>query len=165
MIVALCGMMGCGKTTVSKIIAQKYGVPFVDTDEVIVSRYGSINGIFDNYGEEYFRNIEEQVIAEVCNKKGDLIVSLGGGAVLRKQNVLTLKICGKIVYLRTKVENLVKRLENSTERPLLRGTMPDRISQILAQRASIYENSADRVIDTDGLTPSEIATIIGEALL
>ena len=165
MIVSLCGMMGCGKSTVSKIISQKYNVKLVDIDEVIVTRYGAISDIFDRYGEEHFRNIEQSVIAEVCEEKGDYIVALGGGAVLREQNVINLKRSGKIVYLRANEENLVKRLENSTERPLLRGTMRDRVSQILTQRAPVYEKAADEIIDTDGLTPDKIATIIGEALL
>lgn len=163
--IALCGMMGCGKSTVAKILSQKLNLPLIDTDEIIVSRYGAISDIFDSKGEEFFRDLESQTIAKVCAKKGDCIIALGGGAVLREQNVRNLKSCGKIFFLRTKEENLVKRLENSNDRPLLRGTMRDIIAQILSKRTPIYEKAADEIIDTDGLTPNEIAEVIGEKLL
>ncbi len=160
--IALCGMMGCGKTTVAKILAENINAELVDTDEIIVNRYGVISDIFEKYGEEYFRNIEEEVVAEVSAKDGNFVIALGGGAVLRGQNVSNLKRYGKIVYLRTEVENLTKRLENSTDRPLLQGIMCDVIGQILQKRASVYEKAADEIIDTDGLTPNEIAIKIGE---
>lgn len=165
MSVALCGMMGCGKTTVAKIIAQQFNVPLIDTDEIIVRRFGSISDIFAEKGEEYFRRLECAVIAETCLDDAQKVIALGGGAVLKAENVRNLKRYAKIVFLRTKEENLVKRLANSNERPLLQGTMRDRISQILQERKPIYENSADEIIDTDNLKPEEIARIIGEKFL
>lgn len=165
MSVALCGMMGCGKTTVAKIIAQKYGVQLIDTDEIIVRRFGPISDIFAEKGEEYFRRLESAVIAEICVDASQKVVALGGGAVLEDENVRNLKKCGKIVFLRTEEQNLAKRLENSTDRPLLQGTMRDKIRQILLKRTPIYENAADYIIDTDGLTPEETAKIIGEKFL
>lgn len=160
--IALCGMMGCGKTTVAKILAEKLNATLIDTDEIIVSRYGVISDIFEKYGEEYFRNLEEEVIAEVSAKDGNFVIALGGGAVLREQNVSNIKRFGQIVYLRTKVENLTKRLKNGTGRPLLQGTMCDIIGQILQKRAPIYEQVADKILDTDGLTPNEVAIKIRE---
>lgn len=163
--IALSGIMGCGKTTVAKILAEKFNLPLKDTDEIIVNRYGKISDIFAQKGEEYFRKIESEVISEISSKDGNFVIALGGGAVLSESNVHNLKRYGKIVYLRTKEENLVKRLEKTSDRPLLQGTMRDRISQILSVRAHIYENSADFVIDTDGLSPREIAIKIGEMIL
>ncbi len=163
--IALCGMMGCGKTTVAKILAEKFNKSLKDTDEIIVGRYGTIADIFAQKGEEYFRKIEAEVIAEISSKDGNFVIALGGGAVLREENVRNLKRYGKIVYLRTEEENLVKRLEKTTDRPLLQGTMRDRISQIMRFRAPIYENAADFVIDTDGLSPQKIAIKIGEIIL
>lgn len=163
--IALCGMMGCGKTTVAAVLAEKYNLPLKDTDEIIVNRYGEISDIFARKGEDYFRKLESEVIAEICEKDGNFVIALGGGAVLSNKNVCNLKRYGKIVYLRTKEENLVKRLKKTSDRPLLQGTMRDRISQILSVRAPIYENAADFVIDTDGLSPQEIAIKIGEMIL
>ena len=158
--IALCGMMGCGKSTVAKILSEKYNFKLIDTDEIIVKKYGVISDIFDKMGEEYFRKIEAQVISRFCTSDSKAVIALGGGAVLREENVNNLKANGKIVYLRTEGANLAKRLKNTTDRPLLRGTMCDIIDEILAKRAPIYENVADLIVDTDGLLPEEVAEAI-----
>lgn len=163
--IALCGMMGSGKTTIAKILSEKYGLRLIDTDAIIVKKHGAISEIFAKNGEQYFRDLETKVIEEFCSECGNLIIALGGGAILKEANVKILKSSGKIVYLRTKEENLLKRLQNSTDRPLLNGTMSDIISKILRERSPIYENAADKIIDTDGLPPEKIADIIAEALL
>ena len=105
--IALSGMMGCGKTTVARILAEKFNLPLKDTDEIIVERYGVIADIFAEKGEEYFRKIEAEVIAEISEKDGNFVFALGGGAVLSEENVRNLNRHGNIVYFRTKEENLV----------------------------------------------------------
>lgn len=155
--VVLCGMMGCGKTAVSKAYSQLYGVEMVDTDAVIVERHGEISAIFATYGEEQFRNIETSVTKEVASSFNNAVISLGGGCVLRSENVEALKQSGKIFYLRTKAETIIKRLKGDSTRPLLQGDLEERVNSILAKRSSIYESVADVIIDTDGLTPEEIA--------
>lgn len=157
--VVLCGMMGCGKTAVAAAYSALYGVTAVDTDAVIVSRYGEINAIFREHGEEYFRDLETAVCKEVAQESG-IIISLGGGCVLRSENVLALKRTGKIFYLRTLADTLISRLKGDTTRPLLQGGLEERVNRILSERAAVYEGAADCVIDTDGLTPEEIAKII-----
>lgn len=162
--IVLCGMMGCGKTTVAASLAKR-GYNVVDTDALIEERYGDISGIFDSYGEEYFRDIESRVVAEAAQKYGDAVISLGGGCVLREANVRNLKSAGKIFYLRTTAETLVKRLKGDRSRPLLKGGLEEKVNTILSARAKIYESVADAVIDTDGLTPDEIAIKIEESVI
>ena len=162
--IVLCGMMGCGKTTVAAELG-KSGYSVVDTDAVIVERYGEINKIFDNRGEEYFRDIESLVTAQVAKNYGNAVISLGGGCVLRAQNVKNLKESGKIFYLRASAQTIISRLEGDTTRPLLRGGLEERVNSVLSARANIYEGAADFIIDTDGKTPQEIANTIREKIL
>ncbi|MGN0804223.1 MAG: shikimate kinase [Candidatus Coproplasma sp.] len=163
--VVLCGMMGSGKTAVASAFADLYGVQIVDTDAVIVSRYGEINAIFANHGEEYFRNIESEVCKEVSMQYSNAVISLGGGAVLRAQNVQNLKKTGKIIYLKAKAQTIIERLQGDTTRPLLKGGLEEKVNSILANRSAIYEGVADVVIETDSLTPEQIAKVIKEELL
>jgi shikimate kinase len=155
-------MMGCGKSTVAEALSKKYNLKKVDTDEIIVERYGCINDIFANFGEEHFRNIESDVTKEVSEKFNDAVISLGGGCVLRPVNVTNLKKSGKIIFLRTDIETLVKRLEGDDTRPLLKGGARQKLTTLLPLRTPIYEGVADYIIDTDGLLPEEIATKIME---
>ncbi len=157
----LCGMMGCGKTTVGRKIAEITSRRCLDTDDLIVERHGKITDIFARYGEEYFREIERETVREVAQKDG-LIVSTGGGVVLKAENVARLRENGKIVYLRAKKETLEERLKADKERPLLqsKNSLSDRLAGLLKARASVYESVADYVVDVDGKTPDEIATEI-----
>lgn len=161
--IVLCGMMGCGKSTVAAEFA-KLGHEAVDTDALIVCRFGAIDALFKERGEEYFRDIESETVAEVAKNYNGAVISLGGGCVLREQNVNNLKATGKIFYLRAKPETLIERLRGDTTRPLLAGNIEERVRTILYVRAEIYEKAADYIIDTDGLTPLQIAEEIEEKL-
>lgn len=162
--IVLCGMMGCGKTTVAAVLSDKYGLPKIDTDEEIVKRYGAIDKIFSEFGEAKFRDIEEQVTREISEAYSDAVISLGGGCVLRNSNVENLKKAGKIFYLKASAETLIQRLKGDTTRPLLKGDLEERVNSILRVRSSIYGGVSDFVIETDGLTPEEIAIKIMEKL-
>ena len=159
----LCGMMGCGKTTVAREL-EKRGMPAVDTDAEIVKEYGEIDGIFKNFGEEYFRDIESEVTRSAARRCVRSVISLGGGCVLRKSNVEELKRTGRIFYLRTSPEVIIQRLKNDGTRPLLQGGLKEKVNGILAARSAIYESVADIIIDTDNLTPAQVADIIEESL-
>lgn len=159
--IVLCGMMGCGKTTVAALL-EKYGYTVVDTDSVIVERYGSIADLFAKRGEEYFREIETRITAEIAKNYSDAVISTGGGCVLRKENVKNLKAGGKIIYLRARAETLIKRLQGDASRPLLQGGLEERVNGILNARAAVYERVADYIIDTDELTALQIAEKIRE---
>lgn len=163
--IVLCGMMGCGKSAVAAAYSGLYGVQSVDTDGVIVQRHGEINAIFKELGEQAFRDIETSVCKELASSLNGWVIALGGGCVLREENVAALKTTGKIFYLRTQAETIIKRLRGDKTRPLLHGDLEERVNTILAQRAHVYEGVADCVIDTDGLTPQEIAKKIREYVL
>ncbi len=149
--IILIGMPACGKTTV----ASAYGEKVYDTDAYIESIYGRISDIFANYGEDYFRKLETEAIKSICANDG-CIISTGGGAVLCEENVHLFKQSGKIVYLRTKIETLLKRLVGDTSRPLLLGNRAERLAKLYTERTPIYERVADIIVDTDGLTPEEV---------
>lgn len=162
--IILAGMPGCGKSTVARILGKKLNFRVVDTDELIVEKYGVISEIFEKFGEECFRNFETQVVKEIVTLK-DLVVSTGGGCLLREENRTLFKSCGKIVFLRTGIETLSQRLQGDTSRPLLKGDLQNRLQTLMRERAPIYENSADIVIDTDGISPEEVAEKITELAL
>ena len=157
----LCGMMGCGKTTVGREIAARSGKVCCDTDEKIVQKHGKIADIFARYGEAHFREIETETVKELA-QKDNLVIATGGGLVLKEENVTLLRKKGKIVYLRAKKETLLDRLQKDTERPLLQSEngLSNRLTELLKVRAPIYEDVADYVVDVDGKTPAEIAAEI-----
>ena len=160
--IILAGMPGCGKTTVAEVF-EKRGATVLDTDALIVARYGQINSIFAEHGEEYFRNAETQAVKDVCGLDG-VVIATGGGCPLRSENVRLLKTNGKIVYLKTGVETLLKRVEGNTDRPLLAGQTRARLEKLLSERRSVYESAADITVETDGLTPQAVADKITESL-
>lgn len=162
--IVLAGMPGCGKSTVARILGKKLGFRVVDTDELIVEKYGAISDIFEKFGEECFRNFETQVVKDIASYD-NCVVSTGGGCLLREENRTLFKSCGKIVFLRTQLATLSQRLAGDTTRPLLKGDMQSRLHKLMEERAPIYENSADIVIDTDTLTPEEAADKITELTL
>ncbi len=159
----LCGMMGSGKTTVSFALAKLLGWERADTDELIVARYGKISDIFEKQGEVYFREVETQITVELA-QKDRLVISTGGGLVLKEQNVELLKRNGVIVYLRASIPTLIKRLSEDKDRPLLKAeeSLEKRLTSLLSTRAPIYEKAATFTVEVDEKTPEEIANeIIG----
>lgn len=162
----LCGMMGVGKTTVGIKIAEKTGRRWYDTDGIIVDRHGKISDIFEYYGEEHFRKIETEVVKELAAKDG-LVISTGGGLVLKRENDTLLKENGKIVFLRATAETLLNRLGGDRTRPLLSGstvTLGERLRRLLEERTPVYESVADVIVDVDGKTPEAIAEEVIEAV-
>lgn len=157
----LCGMMGCGKTTIGRNLAEKTNKKRYDTDEIIVEKYGNIADIFTQKGETYFRQIETEIVRDLVKKDG-LIISVGGGLVLKDENVALLKNGGKIVYLRAEKQTLFNRLQKDTQRPLLQSAegLSTRLDELLKTRSPIYERVADCIIVVDGKTPDEITTEI-----
>lgn len=153
----LIGFMGSGKSTVARELSRLNGWPIIDLDAQIVATAGcSIAEIFRRDGEEYFRQLETDVLV----KLGDLhtaIVATGGGIIGRAQNWPLLRRLGVIVYLRAAWPTLRQRLAGSTERPL---AAPDRdwneVEQLFRQRLPLYEQ-ADLVIDTDQLDAATVA--------
>jgi len=162
----LCGMMGAGKTTIGIKIAEHTGRRWYDTDGMIVDRHGKISDIFEYYGEEYFRKIETEIVKELSKQDG-LVVSTGGGLVLKSENDKLLQENGKIVFLRASLDTLAERLKVDGTRPLLQTsteTIRDRLAKLLEERSPVYESVADYIVDVDGKSPDEIAEEVIEIL-
>jgi shikimate kinase len=149
-------MPGSGKTSVGKKLQWLSARRCVDTDEMIEKEYGKISEIFEKNGEEYFRNLETKT-AEFLSKKDKLIISTGGGFVMREENVAFLKKNGKIFYLRAGLSSLLERVSGNDCRPLLRGDPEGKLKALIAERAPVYERVADHIVDTDGRTVADIS--------
>lgn len=154
--IILAGMPASGKTTVSRVLSEKLRLKLVDTDEEIVKKFGAICDIFASFGEEVFRNMETEVVKSVSAQSG-LVISSGGGCLLHEENVKLFKNGGKIVYLRAQLSTLLSRVEGDTTRPLLSGDKKEKMQSLLLKRSPVYEAAADLTVDTDGLTPEQIA--------
>lgn len=155
----LCGMMGAGKSTIGVKIAELTGRRWYDTDGVISDRHGKISDIFEYYGEPHFRKLETEVVKELAGQD-NLVISTGGGLVLKSENNAVLQENGKIVFLRASLKTLNKRLVVDGTRPLLQAStesISDRLSRLLKERTPIYEHVADYIVDVDDKTPLEIA--------
>ena len=155
----LCGMMGAGKTTIGIKIAELTGRRWYDTDGLIVDKYGKISDIFEYYGEAHFRKLETDLVKEL-SKQDNLVISTGGGLVLKNENNELLKQNGKIVFLRATLDTLSVRLQVDKDRPLLHTAaenIQDRLAKLMKERAPVYEHVADYIVEVDNKTPEEIA--------
>ena len=149
----LIGMPGSGKTSVGRALAGLTGLPFLDTDQLIVEKAGKpISDIFADSGEEAFRDLESEVIRDVA-LQGGRIISTGGGAVLRPENVIALRWNGRLFWLDRDPESLVP----TADRPLADTAV--KMKQLYARREPVYRSAADEIIPVRG-TPEDIAGII-----
>ncbi len=157
MIISLVGLPGSGKSTVGRQLARRLQLRFSDSDQVIEQRIGCpIREYFEQEGETSFRDIEEQVLDELTRQSG--VLSTGGGAVLRDANRQRLHTRGKVVYLKSTPEELIRRLRHDTQRPLLQvGDPLQRLRELYAARDPLYRETAHFVIDTG--RPS-VATLV-----
>ncbi len=157
--VVLIGFSGTGKSAVGRRLADRLGWPFVDSDQVIVERFGkSIARIFREEGEAVFRAAEREVVARLCAGRRQ-VIALGGGAVVDPANRAWIRRGNRVVCLEARPETILTRLtaQPTVEvRPLLAG--PDPLARIIglkAERAPFYA-IADVTIDTEGLTPDQV---------
>ena len=117
--ISLCGMMGSGKSSIGKILANKLDYNFIDVDKMIeIKTKKTIIKIFEEDGEEYFRDLEEKITINLLNNK-ETIVSLGGGAIINNNIRKSIKKKSYNIYLKVDVDILTKRLQNSKTRPLI----------------------------------------------
>lgn len=157
--------MGSGKSTIGRFLQKELNMELVEMDARIVEEQGmSINDIFAEKGEDYFRDLESRLVLEL-NSEGNTIVSCGGGVVIRPENVDNMKKNGKIVFLSATPDTIYERVKNSTERPILNGHMNvEYIAGLMEKRRALYENAADIRIETDGKTKDEICKEIIDKL-
>jgi shikimate kinase len=162
----LVGPMGSGKTAVGKQLARRLRLPFVDSDQEIERRTGvDIPFIFDKEGEEGFRARESAVILELAAGSG-LVLSTGGGAILRPENREALRAGGTVVYLETSIARQAERVRRSDHRPLLAGAADPaaRLAELMAHRAPLYAGVAHLTVRTDGSRVQDLAERIIAAL-
>lgn len=158
--IILTGFMGSGKTEVGKMLAQRLGYTFIDTDKLVEEQEGkSISDIFREDGEPYFRDIEALILKDLSGLEGH-VISTGGGIVTREDNILNLKKTGLVIWLKASPETIFKRVSSETNRPMLKVDNPlEQIKKLLSMREQFYSR-ADLSIDTDGLEVDEVVDII-----
>ena len=155
----LIGYRGTGKSSVAEILAKRFAAKKVSTDELIVQKAGmSIPEIVEKHGWEHFREVESEVIREVC-KEDDLIIDAGGGVVLREENIKNLKMNSKVILLTADVDVIAERIKDDKNRPSLTGdkSFVEEIGAVLAERKSLYEKAADFSVDTSKLSVVQVA--------
>lgn len=153
----LIGFMGAGKSTISDYLKNALAMDVVEMDQCIVERQGmSISDIFETYGEEYFRELETNLLIEM-QSRSNVVVSCGGGVPMRERNVAEMKKNGRVVLLTAKPETILERVKDNHDRPLLENNKNvSFIADLLEKRRAKYEAAADIVIQTDGKSELEI---------
>ena len=153
----LIGFMGAGKSTISDYLKNVLAMDVVEMDQCIVERQGmSISDIFETYGEEYFRELETNLLIEM-QSRSNVVVSCGGGVPMRERNVAEMKKNGRVVLLTAKPETILERVKDNHDRPLLENNKNvSFIADLLEKRRAKYEAAADIVVETDGKSELEI---------
>lgn len=157
----LIGFMGTGKSAISNALNKNYHMRVIDMDSEIERRQNStISEIFAVKGEEYFRDLETQLIKDL-GEMDNTVVSCGGGAVLRHENVLEMKKSGKVVLLKATPQTVLKRVKHCHNRPLLEGNKTvEGISRLMEAREDKYRAAADFAVTVDDRTVDDIAAEI-----
>jgi shikimate kinase len=160
--IVLTGMMGSGKSTVGKELADRLNFNYIDTDDMIEEQVGkSINEIFEKAGQEAFRRHEKDAVRLVALLDG-YVISTGGGVVTDRENIKELKKKSVIVYLDATPEVLYQRLKKKKNRPLLKVKDPlAKLKEILKERRKAYSR-ADITVEASENKPSRIADEIVE---
>lgn len=163
--IVLTGFMGTGKSGIGRILSKKLSYTLIDSDaEIEKEQKMSITDIFRQHGEATFRDIESDVIKRL-SEMANVVISTGGGVVLRESNIENLRKNGVIVCLTASAETILRRVEHSNDRPLLQVDNPlQKIKEMLSSREQYYRN-ADITISTEGKSPKEIASEILEKLM
>jgi shikimate kinase len=150
--IVLVGFMGSGKTTIAMKLSHRLNLRYISTDDMIEkSQKCTINEIFTRKGEDYFRDVEAQAVREACSMD-NVIIDLGGGAVIRDENWESIRASGVSVCLIADEETIMERTKKYKHRPLLNVEDPkQKIRNLMAKRSPFY-SKADHCIDTGKLT-------------
>ena len=155
--IVLIGFMGAGKSTVARTLGEWFDMEIVEMDELISDRQRmSIPEIFEKHGEEYFRNLETNLLIEL-QKTSRTIISCGGGAAMRSQNVSEMKKNGYVVLLTATPKTILERVKENDDRPLLKNHKNvEYIAELMEKRREKYETAADLIVQTDEKNVQEI---------
>lgn len=156
--IVFVGFMASGKTTVAKAVAMESGAPFIDIDEEITRRYGSIQKIFEEKGEDYFREIESAMLSALIDKSG-AIISAGGGLPMFERNRGLLK-GAKVVYIDTPFELCFARIVTEGGRPVAANKGKDEMKNLFDRRTEVYKAAADFRIDGSLSLENKVAEIM-----
>jgi shikimate kinase len=162
--VVLVGLMGAGKTTVGRRCAKRLARDFVDLDDLIMTHAAmSIADIWRERGEERFREVEREVVIDVCASPVPLVIACGGGTVVDAENRRRLREVGTVVWLRAPTAVLAARVGNDARRPLLAGDPADALARLAEVRADAYAAAADAIVDTDDRAVDAVAAAVLDA--
>jgi shikimate kinase len=162
--IVLIGYRGTGKSVVGKLVAEALRMKCISMDARIVERSGMpIPDIVEKHGWTVFRDMESEVARELANVN-NIVIDSGGGVIERPENIDTLRVNSRIVWLKASVATIVSRIQGDTERPSLTGgkSFTEEVAEVLERRFPKYEDAAQYEIDTDQLTPEQIADRIIE---
>ena len=149
--IVLIGFMGAGKSTISEFLKTAFAMDVIEMDQIIAEREGmSISDIFEVYGEQYFRDLETNLLIEMQSRT-NVVISCGGGTPMRECNVVEMQKNGRVVLLTAKPETILERVKDSHDRPLIENNKTvSFIAELMEKRREKYEAAADIVIETDG---------------
>jgi shikimate kinase len=163
--VLLIGMMGAGKSTTGRLLADRLGWRYLDSDDEIERQTGrTVPQIWKEDGEPAFRQEESRVLAEASASDGPAVVSVAGGAVLDLENRALIRRAGLVVWLRAEVPTLARRVGTGAGRPLLEGGPAAALALLSERRAPVYAELADLVFDVDRMSPPQVVDSIVDAL-
>ena len=160
------GFMGAGKTSISEYLKTLFAMDVIEMDQIIAEREGmSIPDIFEVHGEQYFRDLETNLLIEMQSRK-NVVISCGGGTPLRECNVVEMKKNGRVVLLTASPETIFDRVKDSHDRPVIENNknVPF-IADLMEKRRAKYEAAADIIINTDGKSLIEVCEELVQQLL
>lgn len=153
----LCGFMGCGKSYIGRLLAERHGMPFVDLDEYIVEKEKrSIPEIFEQNGEPYFRQLEADCIKEL---EGGYVVATGGGALINENTALYANTHGITVFLDAEFELCYERIKNDTNRPLVVNNTVEQLRELFEKRREIYRAHSRFTVKVKGIEEKTLENI------
>jgi shikimate kinase len=162
--IVLIGYRGTGKSVIGKIVAEALHMKCIAMDARIVEKAGmSIPEIVEKQGWTAFRDMESEVARELA-QLDNIIIDSGGGVIEREENIDALRANARIIWLRASVATIVSRIKGDTGRPSLTGgkSFTEEVTEVLERRTPKYQAAAHRVIDTDQLSPKQVASRIIE---
>lgn len=160
--VVLVGLMGSGKTTISRVLGERLGRPVLDTDQLVEARTGrTVREIFTTDGEDAFRDIETEVLRDALAADTPSVIAAAGGVVVREENRRLLAGSGsRVVWLCADTTTLLERVRGGAHRPLLDGDPAGTLQRMYAEREPLYREVADAIVLVDHRSVADVVEAI-----